>query len=186
MIDLSKTIEAKSDQLNADDLLGGPRILKITAVKAGAGEQPVSLHYEGDNGKPWKPSKGMRRILVAAWGADGSAYVGRQVEVFCDPAVRWAGKEVGGIRVSRMSDIRNAIVMPLTLTRGNKIPVTTRPLEVATKKEMSIQDRRLKVLDMIKQAGVEITQKTEADVEACDTAEKLKSVYESLTKPANK
>jgi len=38
MIDLSKTIEAKSDQLNADDLLGGPRILKITGIKAGSAE----------------------------------------------------------------------------------------------------------------------------------------------------
>ena len=186
MIDLSKTIEAKSDQLNADDLLGGARILKITAVKAGAGDQPVSLHYEGDKGKPWKPNLGMRRVIVAAWGKDGSEYVGRQIEVFCDPAVKWAGKEVGGIRISRMSDLKNTIVIPLTITRGNKIPVTIRPLEVTTKKEMSIQDRRLKVLDMIKQAGVEITQKTEAAVEECDTPEKLKSVYESLTKPANK
>ena len=129
MIDLSKTIEAKSDQLNADDLLGGPRVLKITGIKAGSAEQPVSISYEGDNGKPWKPSKGMRRVLVAAWGPDGSEYIGRYVEVHCDLTVKWAGESVGGIRILRMSDIKGAIVMALALSRGKKVPVTIRPLE---------------------------------------------------------
>ena len=133
MLDLSKTIEAKSNQLNADDLLGGPRVLRITNIKAGPAEQPVSISYEGDNGKPWKPSKGMRRVLVAAWGPDGSEYIGRSVEVFCDTTVKWAGEAVGGIRISRMSDIKTAIVMPLALSRGKKVPVTIRPLEIANK-----------------------------------------------------
>ena len=181
MIDISKTIEAKSDQLNADDLLGGPRILKITAVKAGTGEQPVSLSYEGDNGKPWKPSKGMRRVLVAAWGADGEAYVGRSVEVYCEPAVKWAGEAVGGIRVARMSDIKNAIVMPLTLTRGKKTPVTIRPLDISVKKALTIEDRQKKTLDLIYNAGVNITKEIETAVFACVTPEQLKAVFESST-----
>ena len=129
MIDLSKTIEAKSDQLNADDLLGGPRILKITSVKEGSAEQPIAIHYEGDKGKPWKPSKGMRRVLVAAWGRDGSEYPGRYVEVHCDLTVKWAGEAVGGVRITRLSDIKNTIVMALALSRGKKVPVTIRPLE---------------------------------------------------------
>lgn len=78
MVDMASTIIAKSDQLNADDLLGRPRTITITrvAVKEG-GEQPVSIHYEGDEGKPWKPCKSMCRVLVNVWGVDPQKYVGR-------------------------------------------------------------------------------------------------------------
>jgi len=134
MIDVSKTIQAKSDQLNANDLLGGPRILKITNVKEGSSaEQPIIISYEGDNGRPWKPCLGMRCVLVAAWGKDGLGYIGRSVEVFCDPTVKWAGMEVGGVRITRMSDLKNTIVVALAISRGKKVPVTIRPLEVANK-----------------------------------------------------
>jgi hypothetical protein len=186
-IDLSKTIEAKSDQLNADDLLGGPRVLTITAVKAGSADQPIIINYQGDQGKPWKPSKGMRRVLVAAWGPDGSAYIGRSVEVFNDQTVKWAGEAVGGIRISRMSDIKTSIVMALTLTRGKKSPVTIRPLEVAApvappaKKELTIDDRRQKTIDMIAKAGVQVTGNIIETVNACATPAELKAVYEALT-----
>lgn len=181
MIDLSKTIEAKSDQLNADDLLGGPRILKITNVKAGSAEQPVSIFYEGDNGKPWKPSKGMRRALVAAWGPDGSVYIGRTVEVYCDPTVKWAGEAVGGIRISRMSDISNAIVLSLALTRGKKVPVTIKPLAVTNKKTLTIEERQQKTIELIKKAEIEVTPEIEKAVTDCQTPEQLRVVYESLT-----
>jgi len=67
MIDLTKTIEAKSDQLNADDLIGNSRTIKIKGVKVIAGDQPVVISYEGDEGKPWKPCKGMRRIMAGLW-----------------------------------------------------------------------------------------------------------------------
>ena len=173
MIDLSKTIEAKSDQLNADDLLGGPRIIRITAVKSGSSDQPIHISYEGDNGKPWKPSKGMRRVLVAAWGSDGEAYIGRSVEVYNDQSVKWAGAEVGGIRISRMSDIKNTIVLPLTLSRGKKTPVIIKPLE--GKKELTIEERREKTIKLFK----EVTPEIEAAIMSCNTAEELKAVYEA-------
>ena len=72
MTDLAKTIEPKSDQLNADDLIAGPRTIVITAVRANAGsaEQPVSISFEGDDGKPYKPCKSMRRVMVHVWGPD--------------------------------------------------------------------------------------------------------------------
>ena len=60
MLDMTTTIEAKSDQLNADDLIGSPKTIKITTVKACAGDQPIAVNYEGDNGKPYKPNKAMR------------------------------------------------------------------------------------------------------------------------------
>jgi hypothetical protein len=170
MIDMK--IEAKSDQLNADDLLGGHRVLRITAIKAGSAEQPIIISYDGDQGKPWKPSKGMRRVLVAAWGNDGETYIGRSVEVYNDQSVKWAGAEVGGIRISRMSDIKNTIVLPLTLSRGKKTPVIIKPLE--GKKELTIEERREKTLKLFK----EVTPEIDAAVMACNSAEELKAVYE--------
>jgi len=105
MIDMTETIEAKSDQLNAIDLIGGPIQVKLTAVKKVAGDQPISINYENDNGKPWKPCKNMRRVMVKVWGKDAEAYAGRSLVLFNDPNVKWAGKEQGGIRISHMSDM---------------------------------------------------------------------------------
>jgi hypothetical protein len=131
MNDMSRTIIPKSDQLNADDLLTGPITIKVTDVTIRGGqEQPVSIHYEGDNGKPYKACKSMCRVMVAAWGADASKYVGRSMTLYCDPKVKWAGMEVGGIRISHMSDIDSTMTMALTVTRANKKPFTVKPLKI--------------------------------------------------------
>lgn len=129
MNDMAPAIIPKSDQLNADDLLAGPITIKITGVTVRGGqEQPVSIHYEGDNGKPYKSCKSMNRVLVAAWGPDSSKYVGRSLTLYCDPKVKWGGMEVGGIRISHMSDIDSPLTMALTVTRANKKPFTVKPL----------------------------------------------------------
>lgn len=133
MADLTDLILAKSDQLNADDLIAGAITIKITAVKRVAGEQPIAISYEGDNGKPWKPCKSMMRILVSAWGADGKAYVGRGLTLYRDPKVKWAGMEVGGIRISHMTNITGEFSTALTVTKGNKKPYIVKPLVIATK-----------------------------------------------------
>ena len=132
MNDMSKAIIPKSDQLNADDLLTGPITIKVTGVTVRGGqEQPVSISYEGDNGKPYKACKSMCRVLVSAWGADSSKYVGRSMTLFCDPKVKWGGMEVGGIRISHMSHISDDMTMALTVTRANKRPFTVRPIVAA-------------------------------------------------------
>lgn len=132
MTDLTNTIEAKSDQLGADDLMSGPRNIKITKVSAdtGSSEQPIVINFEGDNRKPWKPCKSMRRLLVAIWGANGNEYVGRSVTLYRDPTVKWGGMEVGGIRISHMSHIDKPVTIALTATRGNKRPTTVQPLVI--------------------------------------------------------
>lgn len=129
MNDMKQVIVPKSDQLNADDLLSGPITIKITAVNVKGGqEQPVSISYEGDNGKPYKPCKSMCRVLVSAWGADSSLYVGRSLTLYCDPRVKWGGMEVGGIRISHMTNIADTMTMALTVTRANKKPFIVQPL----------------------------------------------------------
>ena len=128
--DMRQTIIPKSDQLNSDDLIGGNMTIKVTNVTIRGGqEQPVSIHFEGDNGKPYKTCKSMNRVLVTAWGADASKYVGRSMTLYRDPSVKWAGMEVGGIRISHLSDIDSKITMALTATKGSRKPYTVQPLK---------------------------------------------------------
>jgi hypothetical protein len=131
--DLSLTIAPKSDQLNSDDLISGPRTIKITKVSANpeSAEQPVSIFFEGDNGKPYRPCKSMRRVLVHVWGKDGHGYAGRSLTLYRDPAVQFGGLAVGGIRISHLSDIKQSVTMALTATRANRKPFTVNPLAIA-------------------------------------------------------
>lgn len=129
MIDLRQTIIPKSDQLNADDLIGRTLTIKVTKVLLSAGsEQPVAIHYEGDHGKPYMACKSMRRVLVNVWGPDANAYTGRSMTLYRDDAVKFGGMEVGGIRISHMSHIERPVTMALTATRANRKPFTVQPL----------------------------------------------------------
>lgn len=129
MVDLSQTIAPKSDQLNADDLIAEPRSIKIREVKSAVGgEQPIAIYFEGDGGKPFLPCKSMRRVLVALWGKDGSKYVGRSMRLYRDPAVTFGGLEVGGIRISHMSDITETTTVVLTANKKSRKPFTVKPM----------------------------------------------------------
>lgn len=119
--DLSPTIIPKSDQLNADQLIGGPMTIIVSEVRVTTSdEQPVVVHYEGDNGRPFKPCKTMRKLLLAAWGSDGRAWSGRAMTLYHDASVRFGKDEVGGIRISHLSDIERDIRVNLTSTKGKK------------------------------------------------------------------
>ena len=133
MSDLAATIAPKSDQLNADDLIAGPITITITEVKVKPGdEQPASIYFEGDNGKPFKACKSMRRLLVMLWGPKSDAYRGRGLTLYRDPSVRFGNDEVGGIRISHMSHIDGPKTVALTATRGRRKPYTVKPLETRT------------------------------------------------------
>ncbi len=122
MVDLSPTIIAKSDQLNADDLLGGNTLtIRVTrVVGTNDKEQPIAINYEGDQGKPYKPGKSMRRVLVALWGKEGEAYVGRSMRLYRDPDVTFGKIKVGGVRISHMTDIPEDAEMALAVKKGAK------------------------------------------------------------------
>lgn len=129
--DISETILAKSDQLNADDLISAPRRIKVTDTTQGNAENPVIVHYEGDTGRPFKPCKTVRRILAAAWGANTGAWIGQEAVLYCDPSVVYAGKEVGGIRIKALSGIPKRMIISLAKTRGKKIEHVIDVLEPA-------------------------------------------------------
>lgn len=131
MTDMTSVIQPKSDQLNFDDFCGGKTLtIKITKVSKVSGEQPIVINYENDNGKPWRPCKSMCRVLVNCWGGNGQSYVGKSLTLYGDPTVKWAGMEVGGIRISHMSDIPAERVMALTTSKSNRKPFTVKPLVV--------------------------------------------------------
>lgn len=131
MVDMTKTVEPKSSQINYDDFPAGQsKTIKITKVSGVSGEQPIAINYEGDNGKPYMPCKSMRRVLVNCWGIDGHAYVGRYLTLYGDPSVKFGGLAVGGIRISHMSHIPETVTMALTATRASRKPFTVQPLEI--------------------------------------------------------
>lgn len=128
---LLKSIEPKSDQLNADDLVGGALTVRIKDVKRGkTQEQPVFLELDGYAGRPYKPCKSMRRVLIQLWGDRPSEWAGRSMTLFCDADVMFGGLKVGGIRISHLSHIEAEATLLLTTTRGKRGAYKIQPLAV--------------------------------------------------------
>ncbi len=120
-MDMAQFVIPKSDQLNADDLLVGPRTIRITKVSGtGNADQPVAVYFDGDDGKPYKPCKSMRRVMIFAWGVDAAQYVGRSMTLVRDPDVMFGGMKVGGIRISHMSHITGPMNLALTVTKAKR------------------------------------------------------------------
>jgi len=137
-MDLRTTIQPKSDQLNADDLIGGTKTIKIRDVKGAQDEaQPVSIYFDGDDNKPYKPCKSMRRVLVQLWGGESENYKGRYLTLYRDDSVKFAGVEVGGIRISHASHIEEDTRVLLTVAKNSRKPVVIKKIEV---KKRQIKD----------------------------------------------
>jgi len=137
-VDLTESIAPRSDQLNSDDLLTGPVTVTITEVKAGNPEQPVEVHLREFPGRPYKPSKSMRRVMVQAWGAEASTYTGRRLKLFRNPDIRFGKEAVGGIEIAAMSDLPKRLTVSLMVTRGKRKPFSVDPLPDAPKPDTTI------------------------------------------------
>lgn len=164
--DMSDTLAPKSDQLDGVDLAAsGPQVFTITkvTVKKGAGEQqPVSISL-AEFPRVWRPNLNTRRVLAAAWGGKGSAYVGRRVRLFYDPDVHYGGKQTGGIRVSHMSDLPGGkpFSTPIILGQGRPAMYTVDPLT----------------------EPAPVPQPTAADVAACTDLTELAAMHAAATSP---
>lgn len=153
MVDLSQTVAPKSDQLNADDLIGKKSLtIKITDVKGVGGDQPIAIHFEGDGGKPYKPCKSMRRALIFVWGEQGKTYIGKSLTLVRDPNVKFGGIAVGGLRITHMSHIDKQQEFSLTETRGHRKPYIVQPLKVEAAKPAATQPPK-EVDPAVKAAG---------------------------------
>lgn len=123
-MDISDAILAKSDQLNAIDLIE-PVVVTVVDVKPGPNDQPVHVITDrfGPE-RPFKPSKTVLRDLGNAWGKDTTVWVGRRMRIYNEPSVLWAGQPVGGIRLSGLSHIDKPLQTTHTITRGKTKKVT--------------------------------------------------------------
>ena len=156
-MDLSTTIQPKSDQLNSDDLMTGPVTVTIESVTKGTAEQPVNIHLREYPGRPYRPSKSMRRVMVAAWGGPTAPYIGRRMTLYRNPEIKYGGEAVGGIEISHMSHVENPLVLAITATRGRKRKHTVQPLPDPTPSV------------------------TVADVEACEDVDQLRAWWQTAT-----
>jgi hypothetical protein len=121
-MNLSEATLARSDQLNADDLISGPRTFTIKEVRRGDADQPVAIVLaEFPDKRPFKPSKTVLRILAYAWGEETDDWPENpRLTLYRDEKVKWAGVEIGGIRVSHMSHIDKPLKVALAESKGKK------------------------------------------------------------------
>lgn len=142
-MDLTPTLAAKSNQVNADDLIGGPLTIRITNISStGNDQQPVAIEFEGCDGRAFMPCKSMRRVMVAIWGADGKAYVGRALTLFRDPEVSYGGIKVGGVRISHMSNMDAPMAISLSEKRGKKTLFKVHPLAIESDPADPVEEAR--------------------------------------------
>jgi len=189
MNDMTSVIVAKSDQINADDLLGRDMTITIEdVIIKGGQEQPVSIVFAGSD-KVFRPCKSMSRVLVNVWGPDAKQYIGRSMTLYRDPSVKWGGMEVGGIRISHMSDIDSNVTMALTMTKANRKPFTVKPLKVERKPEPTAIDiyakefgAALKTPDAVKWWD-DSTERRDALKIPQDRLDKMKAALDAKSKP---
>ncbi len=123
-----KDLEAKSDQMNAVDILT-PTIFRIVKVDYFPRQsQCMHLHLHGCEGRPYKPCKGMLRGLAKAWPGEIENWNNHLIELFCEDSVLYAGKEVGGLQVSAVSGVQGDVQFPLTISRTKRVIHTFRAL----------------------------------------------------------
>lgn len=124
------TAEPRSDQWNADDFIGGPRTFTVAGVKVGTAEQKYDIELVEGEGRFWRPPLTVLRLLIAAWGDDATAWMGRRVTLYREETIRFGPDAVGGIRVSHMSHLpgNKALTVKLTAARGKRTSHTVQPL----------------------------------------------------------
>jgi len=177
--ELLKSIEPKSDQLNADDLVVGPITVTITKVSKGDKEQPIVVELAGH--RPYKPCKTMRRVLIAALSDDPKAWIGKRMTLFCDPNVTWAGVKVGGIRISHLSGLKEPRTFMLTQAKGKKQDFAIHPLpeltaaDAAYIEEVRGEIDRAETLETLKAIGFILAKKPPAVGDAVRPAFKAKN-----------
>jgi hypothetical protein len=71
----------------------------------------------------------MRRVLVAAWGDKGKDWIGQRMTLYGDATVKFGGAEIGGIRISHVSGITEALRLKLTTTRSKRAEYVVEPLK---------------------------------------------------------
>lgn len=139
-MDITETLAPASDQLDAIELVAGPRTFVVESVSAGSVDQPVQVHLVGFP-RVWRPSKGMRRVLAAGWGVDASKWAGRSVTLFFDPSVTFGKDTPGGTRIAAMTDLPGGkrLSVPMLISRGKSAMFNVDPLTDAVPTRTSFE-----------------------------------------------
>lgn len=127
-MDITESLQPRSDQINADSLTAGPVVVTVTGVVPGKASQPFDFELAEFPGRAYRPGVTMRRVIAAAWGRETDAYTGKRMELYTDPDVRFGKEQTGGIRISRMSGISKPVTIRAQTTRGKRAPFTVEPL----------------------------------------------------------
>ena len=126
----AESLMAKSDQINAADLMGGPITIKIAGLKVKNSEvQKWTMRLDG-NDKFYRPCLGMRRLIAEVWGGPKN-YAGGSMTLFREGDTVYGGKEVGGIRISHMTGIDAPVEITVPIRRGVMRTYVVKPLKVA-------------------------------------------------------
>jgi hypothetical protein len=122
--ELTKCAEAKSDQIDADNLIGGITMdVTIKAVQRGpSNEQPLQLVLE-ETDKFYRPSKTFRRALIGCFSDEPANWIGQRLRLIRNPDTMFGGVKVGGVEVSHAS-ISAPMVFMLQAKRGKKSAVS--------------------------------------------------------------
>ena len=122
--ELQQCAAAKSDQIDADNLIGGITMdVTIKAVQRGpSNEQPLQLVLE-ETDKFYRPSKTYRRALIGCFGDEPSNWIGKRLRLVRNPDTMFGGVKVGGVEVSHAS-IEAPMVFMLQAKRGKKSAVS--------------------------------------------------------------
>lgn len=106
-MDISQVIAPDSDEMVAADLIGSPpKVFTIAEVTETTrdNKRVANIRLEGFP-RPWRPGKGMSRVMADNWGVETQGWIGRQVELYGDPDVYFGKEKTGGVRISRLSHI---------------------------------------------------------------------------------
>lgn len=127
-MNIEKLRQSNSQQINADDILGAPVTVTITGAVEGTAEQPVLVSVKEVQGKTYRPSLTMRKVLGAVWGDETDDWIGRRLTLYRNPDIRFGGAVVGGIEISHMSHVQRPVEVSVLEKRGKRKTFTVQPL----------------------------------------------------------
>ena len=156
----AKMLEAASDsQINAVDFATGPRIVKIRGAEPRPDpKKPLAIYSEGFK-LPRLPCVTMRRLLNAHWGAPSSEWIGRRVELYCDPEVEFGEgtnpKKVGVTRILRISDSAKGDREPVSIQSGRGKMKEFRVAHLpAESKAPTFEEKRAALVTQVREKGM--------------------------------
>jgi len=168
-MDISDTLAPKSEQLDAIDLIDGPRIFTVERVTRNNTDQPINVHLK-EFPRPWRPGVNMRRVLGHCWSRDSSVWTGRRVELYRDPNVTFGKETPGGTRIRRLSHIDGPVDAPILLTRGKAgtwhvepLPDAAPPQDYTAQIANSDKDQLRALYTQLQQAG-QLTDQVKAQI----------------------